>query len=48
MNDFREWESGPYFNAEGMFITEVDGKPVGMLEAYIDRKDRKRKASLNG
>jgi hypothetical protein len=37
LDDFRDWESSPYFNAEGMFIAEVDGKPVGTVEAYIER-----------
>jgi GNAT superfamily N-acetyltransferase len=46
LDDFRDWESGPYFDAEGMFIAEVDGKPVGIVEAYIDRKGQEKKGFI--
>jgi mycothiol synthase len=46
MNDFRGWKSSPYFNAEGMFIAEVNGKPVGIVEAYIDRKEQEKKGFI--
>jgi len=36
-------EKRPSFDAEGRFITELDGKPIGVVHANVDRfrEDRK-------
>ena len=38
MEDIEIWEKSPDFDPVGMYIAEVEGKPVGRVQAHIDRK----------
>jgi ribosomal protein S18 acetylase RimI-like enzyme len=38
MEDMEVWKKSPNFDSTGMFIAELDGKPVGAVNAYVDRK----------
>jgi len=38
MQDLRIWENGPRFDAEGMFMAEWKREPVGLVNAYVDKK----------
>lgn len=44
--DFRNWENNPHFDAEGIFIAEVNGKPAGIVEAYVDKKSQEKKGFI--
>jgi mycothiol synthase len=38
MEDMEVWKKSPNFDSTGMFIAELNGKPVGAVNAYVDRK----------
>jgi mycothiol synthase len=40
------WKKSPNFDSTGMFIVELDGKPVGAVNAYIDRKRKEKMGFL--
>jgi len=42
MEDMEVWKKSPNFDSTGMFIAELDGKPVGAVNAYVDRKREKK------
>lgn len=46
MEDMEVWEKSPYFDSTGMFIAELDGKPVGRVNAYVDKKRKEKKGFL--
>ena len=44
---FRKEENSPWFSSEGMFISELDGKPVGTVDANIDKNRTEKKGFLD-
>lgn len=46
MEDMEIWRKSPNFDSTGMFIAELDGKPVGAVNAYIDRKIKEKMGFL--
>jgi mycothiol synthase len=38
MEDMEIWKRSPNFDSTGMFIAELNGKPVGKVNAYVDSK----------
>jgi mycothiol synthase len=46
MEDMEIWKKSPNFDSTGMFIAELDGKPVGAVNAYIDRKRKEKMGFL--
>ena len=46
MEDMEVWKKSPNFDSTGMFIAEFDGKPVGAVNAYIDRKRKEKMGFL--
>ena len=46
MEDMEVWKKSPNFDLTGMFIAELDGKPVGTVNAYIDKKREEKKGFL--
>ena len=43
VEEMRLLEKAPYFEAEGMFIAELDEKPVGIVYAYVDKLREEKK-----
>ena len=43
MEDMEIWENDPGFDPVGMFIAEWNGKPVGRVQAYVDRQRKEKK-----
>jgi len=43
IEDMEIWEKNPIFDAEGMFIAELNAKPIGRVNAFVDkmREDKK-------
>ena len=46
IEDMEVWKKSPNFDSTGMFIAELDGRPVGAVNAYIDRKRKEKKGFL--
>lgn len=46
MQDIRIWEKNPRFSAEGMFIAEWKGEPVGLVNAHMDKKREEKKGFI--
>jgi len=46
--DFRKREASPWFDAEGRFIAEWDGQPVGTVAGHVDRNRTDRRGYLFG
>lgn len=46
MEDMEVWKKSPTFDSTGMFIAELDGKPAGAVNAYIDRKRKEKMGFL--
>jgi len=43
VDEFRISEKAPDFDVEGRFIAELDGKPVGIIHAHVDKKREEKK-----
>jgi len=43
VEEMRNMEKSPDFDSVGMFIAELDGKPVGIVHAYVDKNRDERK-----
>lgn len=41
-DDMVRWEESPYFDADGLFVAEFNGIPIGCVEAFIDKKRKDR------
>lgn len=48
MEDMEVWKKSPNFDSTGMFIAELDGSPVGAVNAFIDKKRKEKKGFLRG
>ena len=48
MEDMEVWKKSPNFDPTGMFIAELDGKPVGAVNAFVDKKRKEKKGFLRG
>ena len=48
MEDMEIWKKSPNFDSTGMFIAELDGKLVGVVNAFIDKKRKEKKGFLRG
>jgi mycothiol synthase len=48
MEDMEIWKKSPNFDSTGMFIAELDGKPIGAVNAFIDKKRKEKKGFLRG
>jgi len=46
MEDMELSKKSPGFDATGMFIAELDGKPVGVVNAFVDRYRKEKVGSL--
>ena len=46
MEDMEIYEKNPKFDTTGMFIAEWNGEPVGIVNAYIDKKREERKGFI--
>jgi len=46
MEDMIIWERSPRFSAEGMFIAEWKGEPVGLVNAHIDKNRKEKKGFI--
>ena len=46
MEDMEVWKKSPNFDTTGMFIAGLDGKPVGTVNAYVDKKRKEKKGFL--
>jgi ribosomal protein S18 acetylase RimI-like enzyme len=46
MEDIELSKRSPNFDSAGMFIAELDGKPVGVVNAFVDRFREERVGSL--
>ena len=42
MEDMKIWKKSPTFDFTGMFIAELDGRPVGAVNAFIDKKRKEK------
>jgi len=47
MKDMEIREKDPNFDPEGMFIAEVRAKPVGIAEAFVDKKREEKKGFIH-
>lgn len=43
VEEMRISEKSPDFDSEGRFIVELDGQPVGIVHAYVDRLREEKK-----
>ncbi len=43
VEEFRALQKSPYYDPEGRFIVELNGQPIGIIQAYVDklRSDKK-------
>ncbi len=46
MEDMELYEESPNFDTTGMFIGEWNGEPVGMINAYVDKKREEKKGFI--
>ena len=46
LEDMLGSEKAPNFDAKGMFIAELAGKPVGVVNAYIDKERKEKKGFI--
>jgi len=46
VDEFRVFEKAPFFDSEGRFIAELDGKPVGIIHANVDKKRKEKKSFI--
>ncbi|MDH5451338.1 MAG: GNAT family N-acetyltransferase, partial [Candidatus Bathyarchaeota archaeon] len=46
MEDMELQKKDPTFDSTGMFITELDGTPVGTVNAFVDRNREEKKGFL--
>ena len=46
VEDMLKSEKNPAFDAEGMFFAEFDGKPVGIVNAYVDKMREEKKGFI--
>lgn len=46
VEEIQKLERSPTFDASGMFIAELDGKPVGIVNAYVDKFREEKKGFL--
>ncbi|MFQ6064904.1 MAG: GNAT family N-acetyltransferase [Candidatus Bathyarchaeia archaeon] len=48
LEDMDVWKKSPNFDPTGMFIAELDGKPVGAVNAFVDKRRKEKKGFLRG
>jgi mycothiol synthase len=46
LGDMRKMMESPSYSADGLFIAEWEGKPVGMVDAYADSSDAERRSII--
>lgn len=46
MEDMEIWKKSPNFDSTGMFIAELDGKPIGVVDCFVDRRREERMGFL--
>ena len=46
VEEMQKLEKSPNFDASGMFIAEFDGKPVGIVNAYVDKFRKEKKGFI--
>jgi mycothiol synthase len=47
LRDMEDWEKYPVFGGTRMFIAEINGKPVGCVNAFIDMESEEKKGFIN-
>jgi len=48
MEDMEIWEKDPSFDPVGMFIAELNEKPVGRVQGYVDKEREEKKGFIRG
>jgi mycothiol synthase len=48
MEDIKIWEKSPEFDPVGLYIAEVEDKPVGCIQAHVDRERKEKKGFVQG
>ena len=46
VEEMLELEKRPNFDFAGLFIAELDGKPVGVVRAHVDKLDQEKKSFI--
>jgi mycothiol synthase len=46
VDEFRISEKAPDFDVEGRFIAELDGEPIGIIHAHVDKKREEKKGFI--
>ena len=46
VEEMRRLEKSPTFDASGMFIAEMDGKPVGIVNAHVNKFREEKKGFI--
>jgi len=47
LEDMEDWKKYPAFDDAGMLIAEVDGKPVGCVNAFVDKQREEKKGFIS-
>jgi len=47
VEEMEKMEKSPTFDPSGMFIAELDGKPVGIINAYVDKFREEKKGFIS-
>jgi ribosomal protein S18 acetylase RimI-like enzyme len=45
-DEMLEYEKNPDFDFEGRFVAEVDGKPVGLMHAHVEKSGKERRGFI--
>ena len=46
VDEFRMFEKSPEFDSEGRFIVQLDGNPVGLVNAHVDKFRKEKKGFI--
>ena len=47
VEEMQKLEKSPTFDSSGMFIAELDGKPAGIVNAYVDKFRKEKKGFIS-
>jgi mycothiol synthase len=47
LRDMEDWEKYPVFRGTRMFIAQINGKPVGCVNAFVDVESEEKKGFIN-
>ncbi|MFB0514758.1 MAG: GNAT family N-acetyltransferase [Candidatus Bathyarchaeia archaeon] len=46
VDEFKAYEKAPEFDSKGRFIAELDGQPVGIIHAHVDKLRKEKKGFI--